>query len=59
MKDHVQVGQQRPSDEELDRWCREMERRLNAPPGTCEEDHTPAGCAGCCAGCGPIADPGE
>lgn len=59
MKDQVPVGEQRTSDEELDRWCREMERQLNAPPGTCEEGPDLPGCAGCCAGCGPIVDPGE
>jgi hypothetical protein len=59
MKDQAPAGEQWTWDEELDRWCREIERRLNAPPGTDEDDCTSGGCAGCCAGCGPMVDPGE
>jgi hypothetical protein len=59
MKDHVDVDEQRTSDEELDRWCREIERRLNDPLASDEDDCTSSGCVGCCAGCGPVIDPGE
>ena len=53
MTDHRDVDQEGAWDEELERWCREMERRLNAAPEPCEEGALLRGCAGCRGGCGP------
>jgi len=53
MTDHRDVDQEGAWDEELERWCREMECRLNAPPEPCAEGALLRACAGCCGSCGP------